>query len=56
MILVKGAITSLYVTVYFCIGTRPEDQRLPGTNCFTKLKMQNAGSEGQACHNVTDSE
>lgn len=42
--------------LYFWIGTCPKDQRLPGANRLTQLKMQNAGSEGQARHHAPDSD
>lgn len=38
------------------LGTGTEDQRIPRADCLTKLKMQDAGSESQACHHAADGE
>lgn len=42
--------------LFFLIGTGPEDQRLPGADRLSKLKMQDAGCEGQTRHHAADSE
>lgn len=52
------SVLQCYINFKFCIceGTGAEDQRLPRADRLTKLKMQDAGSEGEACHHAADSE
>lgn len=49
-------IIAKFTKCVFFEGPGTKDQRLPGTDCFIELKMQDAGSEGQACHHAADSE
>lgn len=49
-------LNSYFFLAHSLVGTGTEDQRIPRADCLTKLKMQDAGSEGQACHHAADSE